>query len=71
MSNKPFGHNKKLSLSGASHPWGQGRGAAGGGSWKDGNPPPCAFFSQSKCRNGEFCKFPHLDAEGNDCESYK
>jgi hypothetical protein len=67
---KPFGHGKKPSFSGGPRPWGRASVPAGAGSlgtWKDGNPPPCAFFSQGKCRNGEFCKFPHLDAEGNDC----
>lgn len=71
---KPFtgGHGKKPSFSGAPRPWGAGRismsGSGNLGSWKDGVPPPCAFFVQNKCRNGEFCKFPHIDAEGNDCE---
>ncbi|WWD18421.1 hypothetical protein CI109_102871 [Kwoniella shandongensis] len=68
---KPFGHGKKPSFSGGPKPWlGRPPMANGGaklGSWKDGNPPPCAFFVQGNCRNGEFCKFPHLDAEGNDC----
>lgn len=66
---KPF-HSKKPSFSngGAPRPF---RGSQSGpnpnlGQWKDGNPPPCAFFAQSKCRNGEYCKFPHIDAEGND-----
>lgn len=69
------GNGKKPSFSGGPRPWApNGRmsmsgGAAGSfGVWKDGMPPPCAFFTQAKCRNGEFCKFPHLDAEGNDCE---
>ncbi|WVR06307.1 hypothetical protein IAU60_003337 [Kwoniella sp. DSM 27419] len=67
---KPY-HGKKPSFSGGPKPW-LGRtpapgGAAKLGSWKDGNPPPCAFFSQGNCRNGEYCKFPHLDTEGNDC----
>lgn len=66
----PFGmrHGKKLSFSGGPRPF--GRPSMGGnlGSWKDGNPPPCAFFNQGKCRNGEFCKFPHLDETGSDCE---
>ncbi|WWC62627.1 uncharacterized protein I303_105224 [Kwoniella dejecticola CBS 10117] len=71
MPGKPFGHGKKASFSGGPKPW-MGRNAAvngaGGkfGSWKDGNPPPCAFFAQGNCRNGLYCKFPHLDAEGND-----
>lgn len=68
-------HGKKPSFSGGSRPFTNGtNGAANGNgserrtsSWKDGNPPPCAFFAQGKCRNGEFCKFPHLDAEGTDC----
>lgn len=68
MQVKPFGHGKKLSFSGVPRPYGQGRTSSGAGSWKDGNPPPCAFFGQGKCRNGELCKFPHLDADGNDCE---
>ncbi|GMK53844.1 hypothetical protein CspeluHIS016_0104300 [Cutaneotrichosporon spelunceum] len=66
---KPY-HGKKPSFSGGLKPWGPG-GRPGGsshlGQWKDGNPPPCAFFREGKCRNGEFCKFPHLDTEGNDC----
>ncbi|WVW84725.1 hypothetical protein I302_106760 [Kwoniella bestiolae CBS 10118] len=71
MPGKPFGHGKKPSFSGGAPKW-MGRppapnGAAKLGSWKDGNPPPCAFYNQGNCRNGEFCKFPHLDAEGNDC----
>ncbi|OXB37354.1 hypothetical protein J007_02864 [Cryptococcus neoformans] len=64
---KPFGHGKKPSFSGGK-PWTGNRPAGGKfGNWKDGNPPPCAFFSQGNCRNGEFCKFPHLDPDGNDC----
>ncbi|WRT67729.1 uncharacterized protein IL334_004701 [Kwoniella shivajii] len=71
MPGKSFGHGKKPSFSGGAKPW-MGRppaanGAAKLGSWKDGVPPACAFFNQGNCRNGEFCKFPHLDAEGNDC----
>ncbi|EJT48789.1 hypothetical protein A1Q1_02209 [Trichosporon asahii var. asahii CBS 2479] len=66
---KPF-HGKKPSFSGGPKPWGPG-GRMGGsshlGQWKDGNPPPCAFFREGKCRNGEYCKFPHMDADGNDC----
>ncbi|WVF69231.1 hypothetical protein IAT40_004007 [Kwoniella sp. CBS 6097] len=67
---KPFGHGKKPSFSGGPKPW-MGRqpaqnGSAKLGGWKDGNPPPCAFYAQGNCRNGEFCKFPHIDAEGND-----
>ncbi|KAL1412893.1 hypothetical protein Q8F55_000642 [Vanrija albida] len=62
---KPF-HGKKPSFSGGSKPWGPG-GRPGGsshlGQWKDGVPPPCAFFREGKCRNGEYCKFPHIDAE--------
>lgn len=65
---KPF-HGKKLSFSGGPKPWGPG-GRPGGsshlGQWKDGHPPPCAFFREGKCRNGDICKFPHIDAEGND-----
>ncbi|ORY28485.1 hypothetical protein BCR39DRAFT_534866 [Naematelia encephala] len=68
MPPKTF-HGKKPSFSGGPRPFSTGRPAAGGnlGSWKDGNPPACAFFSQAKCRNGDFCKFPHLDEQGNDC----
>ncbi|KIR75705.1 hypothetical protein I310_00402 [Cryptococcus deuterogattii CA1014] len=66
---KPFGHGKKPSFS-SGKPWTGNRPAGGKfGNWKDGNPPPCAFFSQGNCRNGEFCKFPHLDADGNDCQA--
>ena len=68
MPGKSLGHGKKLSFSGIPRSGGTGRPSVGGGSWKDGNPPPCAFFGQGKCRNGEFCKFPHLDPEGNDCK---
>ena len=65
---KTFGHGKKLSFYGGPRPWGAVRPTNGNmGTWKEGSPP-CAFFSQGKCRNGEFCKFPHLDAEGNDCK---
>ncbi|OCF72886.1 hypothetical protein I204_06115 [Kwoniella mangroviensis CBS 8886] len=73
MPGKPFGHGKKPSFSGGAPKWmgrppaPNGPGSAKLGSWKDGNPPPCAFYNQGNCRNGEFCKFPHLDAEGNDC----
>lgn len=63
IPNKPFGHTKKPSFSGGPRP---PRPGPGMGSWKDGNPPPCAFFGGGKCRNGEFCKFPHLDENGND-----
>ncbi|WVQ96730.1 hypothetical protein IAU59_003837 [Kwoniella sp. CBS 9459] len=74
-SGKPFGHGhgKKPSFSGGPKPWmgrqGAQNGAAKLGGWKDGNPPPCAFYAQGNCRNGEFCKFPHIDAEGNDCRN--
>jgi hypothetical protein len=67
-NSKPY-HGKKPSFSGGPKPWGPG-GRPGNnshlGAWKDGNPPPCAFFREGKCRNGEFCKFPHIDADGND-----
>ncbi|WWC70812.1 uncharacterized protein I206_104764 [Kwoniella pini CBS 10737] len=70
MQGKPFGHGKKASFSGGPKPWlGRPAGGAAGvkmGSWKDGNPPPCVFFAQGNCRNGDYCKFPHLDAEGTD-----
>lgn len=58
-------HGKKPSFSGGKGmgPWA----ARQLGQWKDGVPPPCLFFAQGKCRNAEYCKFPHLDAEGNDC----
>ena len=68
-----FGQHKKPSFSSGPRPFrssmggGNGSGGVNLGSWKDGNPPPCAFFAQGKCRNGEFCKFPHLDEQGNDC----
>lgn len=65
---KPY-QGKKPSFSGGPRPFRNSTSGAGGanlGSWKDGNPPPCAFFVQAKCRNGEFCKFPHLDEQGND-----
>lgn len=38
------------------------------GSWSNGQPPACVFFQNSKCRNGEMCKFPHLLPDGTDCE---
>jgi hypothetical protein len=78
MPTKGF-HGKKPSFSGGPRPFaprasigGPGAGIGGSGAnlgaWKDGVPPPCAFFVQGKCRNGELCKFPHLDEQGNDCE---
>ncbi|ORX40113.1 hypothetical protein BD324DRAFT_258741 [Kockovaella imperatae] len=74
FAGKAFGgHGKKPSFSGGPRPFrGPGAGPNSGpapnmGTWKDGNPPPCAFFAQGKCRNGELCKFPHLDEQGNDC----
>ncbi|WVO14217.1 hypothetical protein L204_101849 [Cryptococcus depauperatus] len=66
QAGKPFGHGKKPSFSNGK-PFGARPPASKFGAWKDGNPPPCAFFNQGNCRNGEFCKFPHLDTEGNDC----
>ena len=36
------------------------------GTWTNGQPPPCVFFMNSKCRNGEMCKFPHITADGTD-----
>lgn len=64
---KPY-QGKKPSFSGGPRPFRNGASSGGTnlGSWKDGNPPPCAFFVQAKCRNGEYCKFPHLDEQGND-----
>lgn len=68
-------HGKKPSFSGPRPAFGRnsiagagssGPGGANLGAWKDGNPPPCAFFAQAKCRNGEMCKFPHLDESGAD-----
>ena len=67
MPGKPYGHGKKPSFSGGPRPFAP---RADYGKWKDGMPPPCAFFVQGKCRNGEMCKFPHIDAEGNDCMSF-
>ena len=74
VSGKPFGHGKKPSFSGPGGAPGpavgpNGRPWAPRSSLANGNPPPpCAFFNQGKCRNGDFCKFPHIDAEGNDCK---
>jgi hypothetical protein len=76
MPNKMY-TGKKPSFSGGPRPFnprasmgGMGGSGAGAnlGAWKDGVPPPCAFFVQGKCRNGELCKFPHIDEQGNDCE---
>jgi len=61
---KPF-HTKKPSFSNNAGPR-PFRPTQNLGAWKDGNPPPCAFFIQGKCRNGEYCKFPHMDESGND-----
>jgi hypothetical protein len=36
------------------------------GSWSNGQPPACVFFQNSKCRNGEMCKFPHIMPDGTD-----
>jgi len=38
------------------------------GSWSNGQPPACVFFQNSKCRNGEMCKFPHIMPDGTDCK---
>jgi hypothetical protein len=38
------------------------------GSWSNGQPPACVFFQNSKCRNGEMCKFPHIMPDGTDSE---
>jgi hypothetical protein len=29
-----------------------------------GRKPPCAFFPQGRCRNGDECRFPHIGSEG-------
>jgi len=29
-----------------------------------GRKPPCAFFPQGRCRNGDDCRFPHIMPEG-------
>lgn len=77
MSGRPYGHGKKASFSGGPRPFapranaGNGNGNGNGmdwGKWRDGVPPPCVFFAQGKCRNGEMCKFLHIDSDGNDCE---
>lgn len=36
------------------------------GTWTNGQPPPCVFFLNSKCRNGDMCKFPHITPDGTD-----
>lgn len=59
------GPGKKASFSGGPRPFAPGFRT---GPWKDGVPPACMFFPQGKCRSGDMCKFPHIDAEGNDCK---
>jgi hypothetical protein len=61
------GHMKKMSFSAAKHGGIVNARAAVLGTWTNGQPPPCVFFQNSKCRNGEMCKFPHLAADGTDC----
>lgn len=69
----PVRHHKKMSFSGAKNggPWlgpmAANARAAVLGTWINGHPPPCAFFQQNKCRNGEMCKFPHILPDGTDC----
>jgi hypothetical protein len=43
-------------------------GPKSGAKWVGGNAPPCSFFLNNACRNGDMCRFPHLNAEGVDCE---
>jgi hypothetical protein len=44
-----------------SGPRGGPGGINGGGM---GRKPPCAFFPQGRCRNGDECRFPHIMPEG-------
>lgn len=44
-------------------------GPKSGAKWVGGNAPPCSFFLNNNCRNGDMCRFPHLNAEGVDCAS--
>lgn len=63
-----FGGNPKgtwIAPNGAIIPAGVARQAALG-SWSNGQPPACVFFQNSKCRNGEMCKFPHIMPDGTD-----
>jgi hypothetical protein len=41
------------------------------GSWSNGQPPACVFFQNSKSRNGDMCKFPHIMPDGTDSEQQK
>ncbi|KAJ9100598.1 hypothetical protein QFC21_003642 [Naganishia friedmannii] len=61
------GHMKKMSFNAAKHGGIVNARAAVLGTWTNGQPPPCVFFQNSKCRNGEMCKFPHIVADGTDC----
>lgn len=61
------GHMKKMSFSASKHGGMVNARAAVLGTWTNGQPPPCVFFQNSKCRNGEMCKFPHIAADGTDC----
>ncbi|KAJ9122328.1 hypothetical protein QFC22_001749 [Naganishia vaughanmartiniae] len=61
------GHMKKMSFGAAKHGGLVNARAAVLGTWTNGQPPPCVFFQNSKCRNGEMCKFPHIAADGTDC----
>lgn len=58
-------HMKKMSFSAKNNGNVTAR-AAVLGTWTNGQPPPCVFFQNSKCRNGEMCKFPHIGPEGTD-----
>lgn len=58
-------HMKKMSFS-AKNSGNVNARAAVLGTWTNGQPPPCVFFQNSKCRNGEMCKFPHIGPEGTD-----
>lgn len=59
------GHMKKMSFS-AKNAGNVNARAAVLGTWTNGQPPPCVFFQNSKCRNGEMCKFPHIGPDGVD-----
>lgn len=63
---KPFARSK-FGPFGGPFPGGKKFGPKASAKWVGGNAPPCSFFLNNACRNGDMCRFPHLNAEGVDC----